>query len=921
MDGLPGDERCRIRAQKQDHVGDFFRLAQPPLRNGFQAGVFRVPRDISRAHRIHAHAQRREFASSLFGEADHTRLAGDIPNAVRAGQRMACRTRHIDDHATAFVRHHTPRQLRDKKSAIEVHIQYAPPIPFIQLDEAAVFFDTGCIHHNIDALECIAHGLDHRANQQLIGDIRLPADCRAACCRDEIRDFICAIRVEVIGEDARACISQRDRRRPADALARARDQRALSSQVYAKVCHRRYSITSCVWIILGTMKRKIYLEDLPLDDAWERFTSALEKVGLWEPLGEETIPLSAAAGRVTAQPIWATISAPHYHASAMDGYAVRAADTVGASETHPLTMTLISDESELERVGRPMMACNTGHPLPGWANAVIMIENVQSTDDDNALLIRAAVAPWQHIRAMGEDMVATELVLPANHVLRPVDIGAIAGSGHAEVTVRRQPRAAIIPTGSELITSEDAAEFGVQPGQIIEFNSLVLAAQIDGWGGRATRFPPIPDDFATLKEVVGHAATDHDLVLVNAGSSAGSEDFTAHVVDALGEVLVHGIAVRPGHPVIFGIIKADERAVPVIGVPGYPVSAALTGEIFIERLLSKWLGKPPTEAPTIDATISRKVLSPAGDDEYLRVTVGQVGAKTIATPLARGAGVISSLVRADGIVRIPRFSEGLDTGDGVTVHLYRQPAQIKRTIVAIGSHDMTLDLLAQFLAERAPGSRLASANVGSLGGLIAIRRGEAHLGGAHLLDPETGDYNLRYVDEYLPDADVVLVTLAGREQGLMVAKGNPKGIQSLANLAQDVRFVNRQRGSGTRILLDYELAQIGLSSEHIDGYTREEFTHLAVAADIASGTADCGLGIRAAANALDLDFVPITEERYDLVIPRAHFESDLLAPLLDILHDAAFRAGRCRHAGLQRGGDGSRLWRGNKTCPPNFSRC
>lgn len=639
------------------------------------------------------------------------------------------------------------------------------------------------------------------------------------------------------------------------------------------------------------MKRKIYLEDLPLVEAWKRFTNALDAAGLWEPLGEEQVALHDAAGRVTARPIWAAISAPHYHASAMDGYAVRAGDTLGASETAPLSMSLITDDGALERTERPIMACNTGHPLPGWANAVVMIEHVQETKQENELLIRAPVAPWQHVRAMGEDMVATELVLPANHPLRPVDIGAIAGSGHGAVMVRRKPRVAIIPTGSELISTEKAAMDGVLPGQVIEFNSLVLAAQIEGWGGLATRAPAVSDEFATLVAAVQNAAGEHDLVLVNAGSSAGSEDYTVHVVAELGQVLVHGIAVRPGHPVIFGIISVDGRTVPVIGVPGYPVSAALTGEIFIEPLLSRWLGKPAHQPPIIPATISRKVLSPSGDDEYLRVTVGKVGGKTIASPLARGAGIISSLVRADGIVRIPRFSEGLDAGEPVIVHLYRDPAQIERTIVAIGSHDMTLDLLAQFLAERAPGFRLASANVGSLGGLIAIRRGEAHLGGAHLLSPETGEYNLAYVSQYLPDTDVALVTLVHREQGLMIAKGNPKSIKVLADLSDEgLRFVNRQRGSGTRILLDYELEQLGVSPDQIQGYEREEFTHLAVAAHIAGGTADCGLGIRAAARALDLDFVPISEERYDLVIPREYYESDLLAPLLELLHDAAFRA-------------------------------
>ncbi len=631
-----------------------------------------------------------------------------------------------------------------------------------------------------------------------------------------------------------------------------------------------------------------------------RFTDALAEVGLWQPFPGEDVPLSEALGRVTAEPVWAAVSAPHYHASAMDGYAVRARDTEGASETSPVTLVVIEDDAEVERVERPAKAVNTGHPMPPWANAVIMIEHVQP-QGERELLIRASAAPWQHVRQMGEDMVATELVLPANHRLRPVDVGAVAGSGHATVSVRRRPRVAIIPTGSELVSIESVQATGgrPEPGRIIEYNSLVLAAQVEQWGGQATRWPIVPDDYESIKAAIVEAARTHDLVLVNAGSSAGSEDYTAHVVAELGQLLVHGIAVRPGHPVIFGLVGASPppspryapRPVPVIGVPGYPVSAALTGEIFIAPLLSRWLGQPPAEPFTLQATISRKVVSPPGDDDYVRVTVGQVGDKVIATPLARGAGVITSLVRADGIVRIPRFSEGVDAGTEVTVHLYRTPQQIARTIVAIGSHDITLDLLAQFIAERAPGYRLSSANVGSLGGLVALRRGEAHLAGSHLLDPETGDYNGRYIDQYLPGRDVALVTLVRREQGLIVPPGNPQAIESLDDLArEDVTFVNRQRGAGTRLLLDYELGQRGIDPARVRGYEREEYTHLAVAAAVASGTASCGLGVRAAARALGLDFVTVGWERYDLVIPREHYESELLKPLLALLHDDEFRA-------------------------------
>ncbi|MBI3177660.1 MAG: molybdopterin biosynthesis protein, partial [Chloroflexi bacterium] len=454
-----------------------------------------------------------------------------------------------------------------------------------------------------------------------------------------------------------------------------------------------------------------------------------------------------------------------------------------------------------------------------------------------------------------------------------------------------KPRVAVIPTGTELVP----AGTPVKPGDIIEYNSLVLAAQVQTWGGAATRWPIIPDDFERIAGAVREAAQTYDLILLNAGSSAGSEDFSARVVETLGSLLVHGVAVRPGHPVILGMIESavsnPQSPIPVIGVPGYPVSAALTGEIFVEPILSRWLGRAPLQAIALPAQISRKVASPMGDDEYMRVTVGKVGDRVIATPLSRGAGVITSLVRADGIVRIPRFSEGLQAGDAVTVHLYRAPGEIDRTLVAIGSHDLSLDLLGQFLAERSPGMRLASANVGSLGGLIALRRGEAHLAGTHLLDPDTGEYNVSYVRRYLPDTPTVLVALVGRKQGLLVQPGNPRRVQSLADLGrEDVTFVNRQRGAGTRVLLDFELGKLGLIPESIRGYDREEYTHLAVAAAVASGVADCGLGIHSAAAALGLDFVPLFDERYELAIPQQFYESPLLQPLLALLHDEDYRA-------------------------------
>jgi putative molybdopterin biosynthesis protein len=632
-----------------------------------------------------------------------------------------------------------------------------------------------------------------------------------------------------------------------------------------------------------------YLEDIPLAEALARWWSRLAEPGLaeadlGEPLPGEWVALEAAAGRITAEPVWALISSPHYHASAMDGYAVAADDTRGASEARPVRLS----------IGTHAFYVDTGDPLPRGANAVIMIEDVQqvAAADGPQIEILASIAPWQHVRAMGEDMVATELILPANHRLRPQDIGAAAGAGHRRLNVRRRPRVAIQPTGTELV--QPGSE--LHPGDIIEYNSLVIGAMVEEWGGLPTRLPPLPDTYDAIRARVLEAAATHDLVIVNAGSSAGSEDYTAAVIAELGTLLVHGIAIRPGHPVILGVINAagpdgSARRVPVMGLPGYPVSTALTCDLLVRPTLERWLGQPPAERPTVEASITRKVVSPEGDEEFLRVTVGQVGDRVVATPLPGGAGVLMSLVRADGIVRIPRGEQGFEPGATVTVQLLKPPAMVRRTIVAIGSHDLTLDLLAGELGRRDPGRSLSSANVGSLGGLLALARGEAHFAGSHLLDEETGEYNLAYIRRLLPNVPVVVLGFVEREQGLMLGRGNPQAIHGLADLTRDdVVFINRQRGAGTRVLLDYRLRQAGISPAQIRGYDRQEFTHLAVAAAVASGAADCGMGILAAARALGLDFVPLDRERYDLVIPVSFYADPFLAPLLGIIRDPEFAA-------------------------------
>ena len=635
------------------------------------------------------------------------------------------------------------------------------------------------------------------------------------------------------------------------------------------------------------MKNPLYLKDISLSSAWEIWKTALQKIGMWQVLGYEDIPLDEqAVGRVLYKPVWAKISSPHYHSAAMDGFAIRAESTERARLDDPVILNC--DKDQLLPAASYV---DTGDPLPGWANAVIPIENVEpinlngeyalNSHSPECILIRESVPPWSHVRPLGEDIVTSQLVLPSGHELRPVDLGAIAASGNVEIQVAKKPRVAIIPTGTELVPISRIAKIG----EIIEFNSMVLAAQVNSWGGQSTRLPIIPDVFEAIRKQVEDASQNFDLILLNAGSSTGSEDYSRSVVEDIGKLLVHGIAIRPGHPVILGIINGT---VPIVGVPGYPVSTALTGEIFIEPLLSKWLGKPAIEPLTIEARLTHKLTSPAGDDDYLRVVVGRVGDEVVAAPLQKGSGVISSLVKADGILIIPSGIQGLSAGEKVRINLYCSPHVINRTILAIGSHDIALDLVSEYILKK--NRRFVSSNAGSMGGLIALQRKEAHLAGSHLLDPLTGVYNISYVKKYLAEISVKVISFASRQQGFIVQKGNPRHITSLEDLVNpDFRFVNRQRGSGTRVLLDYNLGILGLDKGKIRGYNIEEYSHLAVAAGIAGGRADFGLGIEAAAIALDLDFIPLITELYELVIPKEYYDSDLLQPLLDLLSCRQFQ--------------------------------
>lgn len=618
--------------------------------------------------------------------------------------------------------------------------------------------------------------------------------------------------------------------------------------------------------------RNYYLSDIPLPEAEDIFFGESYLLDVIKSPASEIIPLAASLGRVTSDPVWASSSSPAYDSSAMDGVAVRSEDTIGASETNPLTLI----------IGSTAIWVDTGDPMPDNFNAVVMIENIIE-ENETSISITDPVAPLQHVRPLGEDIVATELILPEKHAITPPDMAACAAAGLTEISVIIRPKIAIIPTGDELVPLGT----NVKSGDIIDSNSVLLEGLISQWGGAPSTLGPIPDDYKRIVNCVKSALNDFDIIIINAGSSAGRDDHTASVISDLGRVLVHGVAIRPGHPVVLGI--AENK--PIVGLPGYPVSTALTAEIFIKPLITTSLGNAnQTRSNQMPAIITRKVNSQMGEDEFLQVKLGKVGNKVVATPLQRGAGVIMSLVRSDGFVKIPRFSEGLDYGSEIMVNLNKTQEAVENTIVCIGSHDMALDLISSQLRKIAPHITFASSHVGSLAGIRAIQNSEAHIAGSHLLDPDTGIYNITYIERYLDRMPIKLVRLVGRIQGLIIPKGNPKNVNTLIDLARpDINFVNRQRGSGTRVLLDSKLKELSISDDDIKGYDREEFSHLSVAATVQGGNADTGLGILSAAKALDLDFIPVMDEHYDLIIPNDYYQSNLLRPLINLINSSDFQ--------------------------------
>ena len=614
------------------------------------------------------------------------------------------------------------------------------------------------------------------------------------------------------------------------------------------------------------MKRNLYLNTRPVEEARDTYLKALGEAA---ESRAETVRVIDALGRVTSDAVYAIYSSPLYNSAAMDGIAVISSVTAGASEATPMTL----------KAGKDYIIVDTGDPIRKPYDAVIMAEDTQETE--SGMVIRAAAPAWQHVRPVGEDIVAGEMILTRCHRIRPIDIGVLLSGGVTEISVFAQPKVGIIPTGTEIVEPyEDPKE-----GDIIESNSRMFEAMVREQGGIPCRYGIVPDDYEMIKASVLKALSENDMVIVNAGSSAGTEDYTVHILREIGEVFVHGVAMKPGKPVI--LAKACGK--PVIGIPGYPVSAYLAMENFVYPVLRSFTGSKVMEDRNIKAVLSRRLVSSLKHREYVRVRVGRVGDRYVCAPLARGAGAAMSMVRADGFCVIPQEAEGYEAGETVSVTLLCSPEEIDRTIVCTGSHDMLLDVISDMMSGEAEGVRLSSTHIGSLGGLMALKRGEAHITPTHLLDEGTGIYNESYIRSLFPDENMILVKGVGRIQGLMTAPGNPLRIKGVEDLTR-VKYVNRQRGAGTRVLLDYKLKEAGISPAEVDGYDAEAATHMAVAAQVAGGEADCGMGVYSAAHAMGLDFIPVGEEEYDFAMRPETLETEEMKSFIRLLVSDAFKA-------------------------------
>jgi putative molybdopterin biosynthesis protein len=635
-----------------------------------------------------------------------------------------------------------------------------------------------------------------------------------------------------------------------------------------------------------------FLDVIDRDEAERRFHAVLDL----RPLGDEVVPLGRALGRVLAQDVAAPVDVPFFDRSNVDGYAVRAADTFGALEERARRLRINAESIAAGVVPRTEVlpgtatVIATGGMLPRGADAVVMVEHTAVTGDEVHVL--RPVAPGNAISFAGSDIGRGEIVLRRGEVLSSRETGVLAALGIASVAGYRRPRVAILSTGDELI----APGTRMQPGLVYDSNATILADAVRELGGEPVMFGIVPDQEAPLRDTV-RAALEHDVVLLSGGTSKGAGDLSCRVVADLPPpgIVVHGVALKPGKPICLAVarVAADRPPVPVVILPGFPTSAIFTFHEFVAPVIRILGGRPRETTATLTARMPVRVNSERGRTEYLLVNLVDGPRGVSAYPMGKGSGSVTAFSRADGFVTIPRQSEQVEEDTTVTVQLMGRTVE-PADLVVIGSHCVGQDLLLGLMSER--GFSVKSMAVGSTGGLAAVGRGECDLAGVHLLDPVTDTYNAPFLDPGL-----VLVKGYSRMQGFVFRHGDPRFEdktldEAIAAALADAgcHMVNRNRGSGTRVLIDRLLAR-GAERHQPPGFHVEVKSHNAVAAAVAQSRADWGIGIETVARDAGLAFIPLREEEFDFVVPAAREGRPAVQAFRELLAEPSTREILARH--------------------------
>lgn len=613
------------------------------------------------------------------------------------------------------------------------------------------------------------------------------------------------------------------------------------------------------------MARKLYRKLMEPNLALELLLKEVERLNKG-PIGSELIKTSIAGGRIASENIVAKIASPNFQSSAMDGYALVAKSTKEASVHSPLT---ISKEMYIE--------IDTGDFIPHPYDCVVMVEKTRS-NADGSITIFEAMHPGENIRLIGEDFNPGEIVVFDGQEISYFEIMALLATGNDTVKVSKKPKAVIIATGDEITDTYENTD----KNMYFNFNGPAISYYLKKNGAVVEETPILPDKIEVLEEYLDRYS-DFDLILMIGGSSFGRDDYTASILEKNGNLLAHGVYLRPGKPVILGSFN---KAI-FVGLPGYSAAAAVVLDYFIKPALNMMVGAVEF-TKNVPVNIYKHITSSSGEEERIRGQIAKINDNRYFYPLDRSSSSVSSLLYADGVCVMEKGIQGSNSQEKFGFIFWKKDDLSENSIVVLGSNDPLLPYISSKLYKDFK-LRIVSSPSGSLAGIASLKDGLCHVAATHLFDSESGEYNIPYILKYFDKGDTILLMLAYRQQGMMVKKGNPFNVSTLADIVtKGLRIVNRQKGAGTRVLLDYEMSKVGIKPNQILGYDNEVFTHYAAATSILSDVADVSFGIQYTADYLDLDFIPWKKENFELCICKDNLNDIKITHLIDLIKNKSF---------------------------------